>query len=184
MASSKKTGARQFWDWLAENGARVRAGLKRGVAEVARDVGKEFKRAYPGLVWEVSVGRGREPWVFCLSANGNRKLFPRVQRAVEEAPKVKGWKIRAFRPRGPVDAEISLNGQTLDGDDVWCEVTAVKGGVSVVLHLRGVTVQTEEVLSQMALILMDNAIGEYDSVMKIADVDIALLEGTPRASGN
>src|SRR5204863_5736824 len=119
--------------WLGENTARMQAGLKRGVYGIAEEVGEEFDKAYPGLVWEVSVpGRG-EPWVFYLSANGNRKLFPRVQRAAEEAPKVKGWKIIAFRPRGPVDAEISMNGQTLDGDDVWCEVAAVKGGVSVVL---------------------------------------------------
>ena len=184
MFSRKKAGTERFWDWLGENTARVQTGLKRCVGDVAEEVGKEFDKAYPGLVWEVTVpGRG-EPWVFCVSGNGNRKLFPRVERAVKEAPKVKGWKIQAFRPRGPLDSEISMHGQTLDADDVWCEVSPGKARVSVVLHLRGVTLQSEAVLSQMALILMDNAIGEYDSVMKIADVEIALLEGTPKVSGS
>ncbi len=87
--------------------------------------------------------------------------------------------------RGPAEAEITLNGQSLGGDDVWCEIESVKrggGAVSLVLHLRGVTVETEEVLSQAALILLDNAIGEYDSVMRVAEIDLALLEGKPKRS--
>ncbi len=86
---------------------------------------------------------------------------------------------------GPSDDPVVLDGQSLGGDDVWCEIESVKrggGAVSLVLHLRGDTVETEEVLSQAALILLDNAIGEYDSVMRVAEIDLALLEGKPKRS--
>jgi len=47
-------------------------------------------------------------------------------------------------------------------------VNEVRGGVGLVLHVRGVTLRTEKVLSGAALVLLDNAIGEYDAVMKVS----------------
>jgi hypothetical protein len=176
-----KASGKAFWIWLADNTARVQAGIKRDADQMAEEVGDQFEKSYPGLVWEISPSDRGKPWLFCVSANGDRDLFPRVRQAVDEAPKVNGWTIQAFRPRGEVDSTITLNGQTLDGDDVWCEVERARGGgVNLVLHIRGVTEETEDVLTNAAMILMDNAIGEYDSVMKIANLDLALLEDKPR----
>jgi hypothetical protein len=123
--------------------------------------------------------------VFCVSANGDRELFPRVEEVVRAAPKLDGWTVQPFRPRGRMDGvAITLNDQTLAGDDVWCEIEKVRrgGAVDLVLHIRGVTVETGDVLSNAAMILLDNAIGEYDAVMRVASIDLALLEGTPKKS--
>jgi hypothetical protein len=132
----------QFWTWLAANSDRVQAGLKRSSARMAEEVGEQFEKSYPGLVWEVTPA-DKGPWLFCVSANGDRKLFPRVQSAVADAPPIDGWTVQAFRPRGDPNAEISMNGQTLGPDDVWCEVQrATHGRVNLVLHLRGVIEET------------------------------------------
>ena len=53
------------------------------------------------------------PWLFCVSANGNRDPFGQILRAVRAAPEVPGWKVQAFRPRGPLTAEIEMGGRTL-----------------------------------------------------------------------
>ena len=181
MAKRAKAGGDGFWGWLGENTERVKRGLKRGTGRVAEEGGEAFDEAFPGLVWEVSpVERG--PWLFCVSANGDGKLFPRVERAVREAPEVAGWTVQAFRPRGEADAEISLNDLTLGGDDVWCEVAPARRGIDLVLHVRGATAENVDLITQASLILLDNAIGEYDSVKRIAGLDVAMLEGRPRKS--
>jgi hypothetical protein len=63
-------------------------------------------------------------------------------------------------------------------------VERVPEGVNLVLHLSDVTEETEETLTQAALVLLDNAVGEYDAVMKIANVDFALMEGKPKERDN
>lgn len=183
MATRAKNDAGGFWGWLGENTDRVKRGLKRGTGRAAvEEVGERFEETFPGLVWEVMPAE-RGPWLFCVSANGDEKLFASVERAVREAPEVAGWRIRAFRPRGEADAEITLNDDvTLGGDDVWCDVRETRRGVDLVLHVRGATAENHEMITQAALILLDNAIGEYDSVKRIAGLDVALLEGRPRKS--
>lgn len=181
MAKRTKTDAGRFWGWLGENTARVKRGLKRGTGRVVEEVGERFDEAFPGLVWEVSPA-DRGPWLFCVSANGDGKLFPRVERVVREAPEVAGWTIQAFRPRGEAGAEITLNDVTLGGGDVWCEVRKARRGIDLVLHVRGATAENHEMITQAALILLDNAIGEYDTVKRIAELDVAMLEGRPRKS--
>ncbi len=172
---------RGFWDWLARNTGRVQTRLKRESQSDAQavEIATRFEKAFPGLTWEISPA-DRGPWMFCISANGDRALFPRIERAVREAPKIEGWTIQAFRPRGALEATITMDGQTLGCDDIWCEVERIKGGISLVLHIRGVTPETEESMSNAALVLLDNAVGEYDAATKIGRLDLALLEGRPR----
>ncbi len=181
MKSEPKQSGAGFWDWLADNTARVQSGLKRSSKRIEQEIARRFEKSYPDLGWEVTICDD-EPWLFCVTANGNRELFPRVQQVARETPEIKGWRIQAFRPRGVLDVEISMDGQKLDYDDIWCKVEKSSKGLNLVLHIRGVTVETEETLSKMAFVLLDNAIGEYDAAMKIADVDLALMEEGPKAS--
>jgi hypothetical protein len=176
--------AETFWNWLGANTARIQKSIKQKTPGIWEEVSEQFESAYPELFWETTIPQEDEAWVFCVSADGDRDLFPRVQEVVNRAPQVPGWTIQAFRTRGVPDVEISMDGQTLDAKNVWCEVERVPEGVNLVLHLSDVTEETEETLTQAALVLLDNAVGEYDAVMKIANVDFALMEGKPKERDN
>jgi hypothetical protein len=171
-----------FWKWVADNTARIKEGFKKDSRGTAEEIGEQFSNAYPDLVWEICVAND-EPWTFCVSANANLELFPQVQQAVEEAPAIPGWTVQAFRPRGSLDGEIKMDGQTLGYDDVWCEALMVGGRAEVVLHIRGATVETEQTLTHASLILMDNAVGEFDAATRILIRNIALLVEPPTATG-
>src|SRR5262245_27196397 len=175
----KKAVPDDFWGWLGANTTRIQRGLERDTRSIADEVGDAFKRSYPDLFWEVSPNK-TGPWLFCVSANGNRDLFPRVLQAVQSAPEVRGWKVQAFRPRGPLTAEIDMGGRTLGYEDVWCGVQPKGDGVRVVLWVRGLTRETDEVLMPAVLILLDNAVGEYDAVMKITQFDRGPLPPDPQ----
>ena len=138
------------------------------------EISKVFASAYPSLVWEITHNRSG-PWVFCVSADGNRELFPAVSEAVRAAPDLPGWIVQAFRSRGSLDVVIEMNGRTLGYGDIWCNVRPTTSGVDVTLHIKGLSPATDQALAQAALVLLDNAIGEYDAVMKIARLGRAPL---------
>src|SRR5262245_50103435 len=117
----QKAGPGGFWDWLAANTVRIQAGLKENPRGISEEIGRAFHRSYPDLHWEISPAPS-PPWLFCVSANGNRELFPSVEKAVRAAPQVPGWKVQAFRPRGSLTAEIDMGGRKLGYEDLWCSV--------------------------------------------------------------
>jgi hypothetical protein len=169
---------RDFWNWLGANTARIQSSLQRDPQGISDEIGREFDKAYPDLAWEVSPAQST-PWLFCVSANGNRDLFPQVVRAVQEAPAVPGWTIQAFRPRGSLTAEVNMGGKALGYEDVWCSVRPAGDGVAAVLWIRGLTPDSDSLLSPAALILLDNAVGEYDAVMRIVQLERGPLPQNP-----
>src|SRR5262249_12888012 len=87
-----------FWAWLAANTSRLQSHGREAVPNIADDLSRAFEKSYPGLVWEITPSDSG-PWVFCVSADGNRELFDRVRSAVNAVPKIPGWEIKAFRQR-------------------------------------------------------------------------------------
>lgn len=174
----KRSESDTFWAWLAANTARIKSHDKRNFQRIADEIGKAFHSAYPNLVWEISRTNS-QPWLFCVSADGNRDLFPAVSQAVLAAPDLPGWKVQAFRARGSLNAVLDMGGRKLGYQDVWCSVDVHTGGVGVTLHIEGLSPATDKTLSGAAILLLDNAIGEYDAVMKITELNRAPLPANP-----
>src|SRR5262249_15169107 len=152
----KKVTPADFWEWLRANTARLQSGLRARPEQVADEMGRAFKRSFPNLAWEVGPDESG-PWTFCVSADGNRSLFPELIRAVRAAPEIPGWKVRAFRARGPLTSELEVGGRKLGYEDVWCGVVERAGdGIRLVLCIRGLTRDTDRVLTQAAVLLLDN----------------------------
>jgi len=179
----KKSGSTPFWEWLAANTGRIHADFKKNIQSISKEIGSAFGQSYPGLTWEISPSQS-PPWLFCVSADGNRDLFSKVEQAVREAPQLKGWKVQAFRPRGSLTAEIEMGGHTLGYDDIWCSVEGRPDGVAVTLWIRGLSPESDSVLSRAAVILLDNAVGEYDAVVKIKQLNRGPLPPSPQKTGD
>ena len=174
----KTSEGKAFLAWLASNTARIQSHDRQDFQRIADEISKAFASAYPDLVWEVTKG-GSGPWVFCVSADGKRELFPAVGQAVRAAPDLPGWIVQAFRSRGSLNVGIEMNGRTLAYADIWCHVHPTASGVDVMLHIAGLSPATDRELAQGALVLLDNAVGEYDAVMKIGRLGRAPLAVDP-----
>jgi hypothetical protein len=166
----KQRDSSDFWAWLAANTSKIQSSGRNAARDLADELSRAFQKSYRDLVWEITP-RESGPWVFCVSADGNRELFDRVKSAVDAAPAIAGWEIVAFRQRGSLDAEIEMNGQKLGYDDIWCEVEPEGTRARVTLLVRGLTVDSAEAFLGAALVLLDNAVGEHDSVMKISELN-------------
>jgi hypothetical protein len=168
-----------FWDWLGANASRIQQGVKSSNAAVQQEVVSRFGDAFPGLVFEISCPPV-SGWMFCVSADGNPDLFPKVIEAVRSAPNVTGWEIQAFRPRGPTkNAKLNMNGQTLSYDDLWCRVVEVDSKVDVTLCIKNLNLENAKAVLGGALVLLDNAIGEFDSVTMIRELSNEPLIASP-----
>ncbi|HUQ70065.1 MAG TPA: hypothetical protein VM165_11105 [Planctomycetaceae bacterium] len=170
-----------FWMWLAANASRIRAGGRNATGNFATEISRAFERSYPDLVWEITPKESGS-WVFCVSADGNPDLFEKVRTAVAAAPSIPDWKILAFRQRGSLDAVIEMNGQKLVYNDIWCGVEPDGSRASVTLYVRGLTSESAKTLLGASLVLLDNAVGEHDSVVKISDLDNGPLPANPKRS--
>lgn len=173
-----------FWEWLRVNTARLRSRFQSRPQAVADEIGRAFSRSYPGLAWEVGPNPSG-PWVFCVSADGNRDRFPDVIRAVRAAPELPDWKVQAFRGRGDLTSELEMGGLKLRYEDVWCGVVErQEDGVRLVLCVRGLTKDNDQVLTQAAVIMLDNAIGEYDAATKVKELGRDRLPDDPQQQEN
>ena len=141
----KETKVESNWDWLAAKTNRIQARLKQEFSQIHKEIQENFERFYPGMVWEITPVPSA-PWLFCVSADGNPKLFPRVVEVVRAAPTISGWRIQAFRPRGSLKVTLDMGGRTLGYDDIWCSVVPEDSGVCITLWIRGLNQQTDRFL--------------------------------------
>lgn len=170
----KQKESSDFWQWLRANTSRIQSGDRKAVGTIPGEISVAFKKFYPSLVWEITP-KMTGPWIFSISADGNRDLFDQVRAVTAAAPPISGWEIVAFRQRGSLDVTLDINGQTLDYDDIWCTVEPVGSQARVTLHIRRLAQTSSEQILGASLVLLDNAIGEYDAVMKILDLNNAPL---------
>jgi hypothetical protein len=167
-----------FWTWLRANASRIQAAGREGARKVTDELSHAFKKSYPDLVWEVTPN-DTGPWILCVSADGNPELFGAVTSAVADAPPIPGWEIKAFRQRGSLVAVIEMHGRKLGYDDIWCDVEPDGVQARVTLLVRGLTAELAEQLLGAALVLLDNAVGEHDSVAKISELHNGPLPSKP-----
>jgi hypothetical protein len=174
----RQRNSRDFWVWLATNTARIQSAGRDAVGDIAGELDRAFKTSHPDLVWEITPSDSG-PWCFCVSADGTLELFDQVKSAVAAAPPIPGWEIQAFRQRGSLDAVIEVHDRKLGYDDIWCEVAPDGTRARVTLRVRGLTLDSAEALLGAALVLLDNAVGEHDSVVRISELDNGPMPAQP-----
>jgi hypothetical protein len=175
-----------FWTWFAANAKRYHDFTPGGPEQAGlfRDLDRALSRVHRGLQYAFDGGGGPER-EFIISADGNRDLFPVVQRLVEAAPSLPGWRIVAFRPRVASlhDIRLEIPGVTVEASDLWYALAPEGDRVGIALFLPGF----EDVRSQSALmvafLMLDSALGEYDVETKVGSITTFPPPPDPAAQG-
>jgi len=184
----------KFWEWFTANEARYRT-LQAGAPEqdaLFNELTRRLYRVQKGLQFAFDTPNGEDPSAapreFVLSADGNRALFPAVQRLAAAAPPpeaLPGWKVVAFRPRmRSLDGVALQFGEMRVGaDDLWLHLRPRGDTIDIDLYLRGLTEGTDRQIQMACLLLLDYALGEYDVETKVGALDIHPLPDDPSAAG-
>ena len=122
---------------------------------------------HPDLVFEYTPIQEDGTRELAISADGLIKLFPIVENLVENAPNYENWKIVAFRQRIPgYEMQINNEGIILSYSDIFFRYQdADYGELGIELFIKGY--DGSGLMQNTVYILLDNLLGEYDTVMGI-----------------
>ena len=177
------TQQQDFWLWFEANRDFL-AQYDTNTAAVTRAVGSRLQNVDRGLTYEI----GRAPdgvYEFVVSAGGVRDAFPEVRRLVRAAPAMEDWRVIAFRPRRPVAELDSLEyaGQKVSVRDIWYRSGERDGEFALTVHVGGLDADNQEIKTRVAFVMLDLALGEYDTATKLRHISFAPLPPDPEAAG-
>jgi hypothetical protein len=178
----------RFWRWFDENKDRLRAdvyGADLATRERAMgELGDAVREAQPGVVLEFDGTADAQPRVLTVSADGKAEHVDAVKDVAASAPAMAGWKVVAFRSRMAIDnMVIELQGERVSPDDVWFEVTDSLDGLSVTLHVRGLTQANRGLRGLGASLIAEYAVGERDTLTLLGSLDVRPLSSGASSGG-
>src|SRR5579885_2318471 len=180
----------QFWNWFQAHGNRLTADLV-GPDDAARERASDelhnaLAAVHPGLVFLVG-GAAEEPEKeFVISADAKRENVDAAKALAAAAPPMSGWKVVALRPRMDLSDSwaIRLEDEEVGPGDVWFRTEELEGGgLGLELCVKGLTPQNRRLRGLGAMLLMDHALGEADSLTLVEGVKAEPLPDDPAAAG-
>jgi hypothetical protein len=171
--SDSDTQEKQFWKWFLELEDKF-FHFEHNQEELFDPALSKLQDIQPDLVFEIGpeIDGKRE---FIISANGLKEGFSSVIEVAKAAPEMDRWIVVPFRQRKKnLDIEIQLGELTLGVEDIFFTYEPSGNKVNIDLYIAGVNPKEEQVY-HVALLLMDNVIGEYDVEMKLDKIEIHQL---------
>ena len=159
--------ASEFWDWFAANEDRV--GAEPYGPQTSEDMAYWLGRIAPGLSYQIT--RSGRKSVLTLSSDGELRLFPIVDRLVEAAPRVRGWKVKSLRRRVKALQTESTGAVTLNPADLYFDLYEDAGRFGVVFYLPVFEPGSMQDYRTAAMRLMSQSVGERDVGAWIGFVD-------------
>jgi hypothetical protein len=169
-----------FWRWFVANASELSADPDGDA--VCDAISGELAKVHEGLVGELSRGPHSDPTLI-ISANGNRALFPFVERVFTARPAVPGWEILAFRPpatEGDLGV-INMDGHELDTKLIRFVAWPVDGKLEVDVYVPGYT-DEDETIGAMGFIALDHTVGEYAMETRVGGISWYPIEDAPETA--
>ena len=173
--------ATQFASWYDVNYLRLASRTDDDLAPL-HIVENRLNRAARGLLFELGPrisGRRR----IVISASGDESLFPAVERIVDAAPDLRGWRVVAFRQRETLPKMVDSGEVTLRPRDVWFSAESSSGKLALTLYIENLRLLDLEDVKLAGGMLVTIALGEYDAVMKVSGTKYRTLPEFPEESG-
>jgi hypothetical protein len=167
-----------FWKWFVEKAGALRSDAN--LENTMNAISDELRKIDSGVFAE--IGSDGDDLLLVISADGDKKKFPTVQRIYDaRPPSVKGWRVVAFRQRWTAEdppREVNVEGKTVDPKQA--KFVAEPGGsdkldVTVYVPVDG----DDTMLARVGFIMLDHTLGEYDMETRIGGIDFAHASKAP-----
>ena len=159
----------EFWTWFTANAKRYEGLNAENQAALLDEIGTKLEAVHPGLTSEFGLKPGN--YELIISADGIRDRIPAVKQLVAAAPKIEGWTVIAFRPRKAEGFKIQMGDTELGMDNLWFTHGEKKKPIDLVIYVEGYTEKEKQKYIQVAFLMLDVALGEYDIMTKIGGLD-------------
>jgi hypothetical protein len=171
----------RFWKWFVANSDRL-FHFEREQEQVFDELLTQLHHVAVGLTFEIGqIDGGKRELV--VSADGDRNLFPHVERLVTASPALTRWRVTAFRPPLPIGFVIEMGDHRLGPDNIWFTAEPDADLTGLVLYIRDLNSTNDAILGNAAYILLDTALGEYAVETLVGFIERRSLPADPAASG-
>ncbi|MDQ3491034.1 MAG: hypothetical protein M3449_08215 [Acidobacteriota bacterium] len=173
----KKDPIEKFWRWFVDNKAKFETDPNKEPVPDLDPILVRLRMVSNGLSVEVSreLNGVRD---LVISANGDKSKFLFVQKIVDRAPVIDGWTVTQFRQRANIAFVLETESIRLATDEMYFEPLLEENEVDLIVYAKDVKDLDNDVLNHFGLIVIDNVLGEYDSVMKVRHFDFQDLTNT------
>ncbi len=163
---------RRFWKWFTENEERL-YNFQNDQMKIFNETAKELNKINRYLVFEFGVKEG-EKREFVISANGMKEAFPAVEALYYAAPKLERWDFIKFRPRRDDIIDIQISDVKVKADEVYFKLfpNYETHKIDIVLYLPNYSRDKKQIYDNIAILFLDEALGEYDVETKIGFIEI------------
>jgi len=158
-----------FWNWFSQHQLTFRS-IIDGEYDYIDSILNELRKIQKGLA--VEFERSTDKIAMTISADGVAENFDIVQQIVQESPEINSWEFIAFRQ--PVakekidDLTITVSGVSLDPKHLMFLPIVEDELLYIQIFYDALTEENENMISYGCLMLLDNIIGEFDCVTKVA----------------
>ena len=167
----------QFWDWFGQHEAELFE-FEFNQERIFDELAVELQKVDPNLTFEFGPqGEKRE---FVISPGGIKRAFPAVSALVDSAPRLKHWRVTAFRPRRSPPSIVEFRGKRVNPKEV--QFTLLDNGkvAGVYLFIPGFR-EDDADLKQIGYLILDDVLGEYDVEARLGL--IKMLSAETRTQG-
>lgn len=175
----KKSAEEKFWDWFSDHSQKISAVEDLSDTRLQKlldPLSKHLHDYCEGLVFEIGYDKETKIFELAVSADGNKALFPAVERLVYAAPPVGQWKITAFRQPKGRNYTLQYNGYHFDSDKVFF-IPINDADNSVPIDIEVVYSDYEEENRNTFLggtfLLLDALLGEKSTELDLAYINVS-----------
>src|SRR5215469_3622743 len=105
----------QFWTWFKQHEAEL-FNFEADRERIFDQLATELQKVDPNLTFE--FGPKQATREFVISAGGVKRAFQAVSRLVDCAPRLKHWRVTAFRPRRTPPNIVEFHGKRANPKEV------------------------------------------------------------------
>jgi len=165
-----------FWRWFTDHQEELKMGNYS--QDVYLKLMATLRNIHPSLVTDLVLhDEGLKELI--ISAGGQKDALPMAMRVADAAPKLKGWKVRAFRPRRHGHFRVEMEGQSLGTDQAFYLLEdRIDDGLYLYIYIIDYD-PLDDVQRQLATMLVTNVVGEYEVMVTLKELVILPLPIEP-----
>lgn len=178
MGESASPEIAAFWAEFSAAQPTLQALPLRDRVEAANTI---LERHLEGLALEMSGGDDDAVVDLIATAHGSVENFPLLMQLVAAAPALAHYRLRAFRARTTQpDFPIGMDGFELETSDVLVACGRDDGQAALEIRFgREIPSDYQDHARNMAFIMLDHVLGEYDFAVKVGAVDFVDVAQDP-----
>ncbi|WP_411880685.1 DUF695 domain-containing protein [Polaromonas sp. YR568] len=159
-----------FWFRFREGETEL---IRKPVREQVEEINEVLDACLDGLALEMSANDGDDPIDMIATAHGAKERFPLLMDFVKRAPPLAHYRLSAFRTRtDEPDFPMRMGNFELATSDILIGHFADEGQVGIeVMFDRELPSDMQDHARNMAFIMLDHVLGEYDFAIKVGAVD-------------